>query len=267
MHFDLYVMIKEMITSENKKKFTYRLDIEYDGTNFQGWQIQPGERTIQAYFEAATERLIGEEISVMAAGRTDAGVHAKGQVAHFRCDRYRDPDVVLRALNAQLPPDIRVLRASFESADFHARYSAKWRGYCYRISRNSRAIGRQYAWNCPHKCNLEVLQNAARIIIGDHSFQSFAHESEKESHYLSAVYRADWTLSNDDLEFQIEANRFLHGMVRFLVGTFIDVGRGKIDINEFSRIIEAHDVREAGPKAPACGLTLETVGYGSWPER
>jgi tRNA pseudouridine38-40 synthase len=245
---------------------TYRLDLEYDGTNFQGWQQQPEERTIQACVEAAIEKLFGQHIPVIGAGRTDAGVHAVGQVAHFRTPCTRDTQTILRALNAMLPPDVRIRMVSLALAGFHARYSAKWRGYRYRIVRRPLAIGRQYAWLCEKDLDIARLHQVAQAIMGGCRFQAFAHASEKESHYLSTIYRADWVEDDPFVDFHVEANRFLHGMVRFLVGTFVDVGRGKISIDEFRQIMESQNVRMAGPKAPAQGLTLIAVGYNPWRE-
>jgi tRNA pseudouridine38-40 synthase len=248
----------------NRDQFNYRLDVEYDGTHFSGWQIQPGERTVQACFEAAVERLFHAPLSVMAAGRTDAGVHAEGQVAHFRAGLYRPPETVCRALNAMLPDDVRVKTVSMAAPDFHARYSANWRAYRYRIAREPVALGRAYCWYCSHRLNLDAMQAAAAHVRGNHCFRSFAHTSEKEMHYLSSVYRADWIARGEFLDFHIEANRFLHGMVRLLVGTFVSIGRGKYTPDRMPEIIEALDIRHSGPKAPAGGLTLMAVGYEPW---
>jgi len=244
---------------------SYRLDLEYDGTRFSGWQLQPDQRTVQGVIEAAILELFGEDVNVFAAGRTDAGVHATGQVAHFRVNRGRPPEVVLRALNAKLPPDVRIHAVSVVPPEFHARFSAKWRAYSYRIALRSLAIGRQYAWICPYRLDLEAMQHAASLILGDHCFQSFSHPSEGETHYLSTVHLAQWRDRESVYEFHIEANRFLHGMVRLLVGTIVGVGRGKIGADRISEILAARDVTRAGPKAPACGLTLVNVGYKPWP--
>lgn len=248
------------------KRHTYRLDIEYDGTDFAGWQCQPRQRTVQECLQRAVLELFGEAVPVIGAGRTDAGVHASGQVAHFRVDRFRSPTVVVRALNALLPPDVRVLQSTIASSDFHARYSAQWRGYRYRIACKPVALGRSYCWTCPHSLELEPMQEAARLILGSHRFKAFAHASEKESHYLSTVYRAEWVRRDPFVEFHVVANRFLHGMVRLLVGTFVSIGRGKIEMETLRQIMAAEDVRQAGPKAPGAGLTLMTVGYEPWRE-
>ena len=245
----------------------YRLTVEYDGTEFAGWQIQPRERTVQRALEDAVRVLFQESVNVSAAGRTDAGVHATGQVVHFRTQTYRTPHVVIYGLNANLPPDVRVKSAEIVEPDFHARFSARWRSYAYRISRAPTAVARMYCWQCPFELNVSTMQVAARDILGSHDFRAYAHEMENETHYLCDVYRAEWAANNGQLEFQIEANRFLHGMVRLLVGTFVNIGRGKLSPDGLRDILESRDIRNAGPKAPPTGLTLESVGYRAWPER
>jgi tRNA pseudouridine38-40 synthase len=243
---------------------TFRLDLEYDGSEFQGWQLQPNVRTVQGSIEQALATLFGEAVIVHGAGRTDAGVHALGQVAHFRTSLSRSPSTILRALNALLPDDIRIRDVSIASSDFHARFSARWRAYRYRIALRPIALMRHTAWW--HSKHLEIcpMQDAADYILGDHCFRTFAHHNELEKHYLSTCYRAEWREQGPYLDFYIEANRFLHGMVRFLVGTIVDIGRGKIDVEIFRKMLAAEDVALAGPKAPARGLTLMSVGYKPW---
>jgi tRNA pseudouridine38-40 synthase len=219
---------------------------------------------VQDCLQQAAARLFGEPVVVIGSGRTDAGVHARRQVAHFIAHSRRAPKVVLRALNSLLPDDIRVIRAEIADADFHARYSARWRYYRYRIARRPVALGRAYSWECPFSLALEPMQQAAQHILGDHVFRSFAHESEKEQHYLSTVYQAEWIERGPVCEFHIAANRFLHGMVRFLVGTFVEIGRGKRAAQDLSAVLSAGDVRQAGAKAPARGLMLMEVGYTPW---
>jgi len=249
---------------DDRGRLTYRLDLEYDGTNFSGWQYQPGERTVQGVLENAVVRLFPDSTRISAAGRTDAGVHATGQVAHFRSTGLREPGTVHKALNALLPADLCVIGVRMEDPAFHARFSAKWRGYSYKIARKPLAIGRAFCWQYCHRLNVAEMQSAARMILGDHCFLSFAHESEKERHYLSSVYHSEWQENDQYLIYCIEANRFLHGMVRFLVGTFVSIGRGKFGAEQIQTILRAQDVRLAGAKVPAQGLTLTVVGYENW---
>jgi len=242
----------------------YRLDIEYDGTDFSGWQFQLNMRTVQGCLESELTRLFGEKITAIGASRTDAGVHAAGQVVNFESHLERPPKVIIEALNALLPADIRVTAAGFAQTDFHARYDALWRAYRYRIALHPIALGRMYSWHCPHELNIKPMQSAVSYIQGEHVLRSFAHDSDKEKHYLSYVYRADWIQTYPYLEFHITANRFLHGMVRLLVGTFVDIGRGKKSPSELKKILDSQDVRLAGPKAPAAGLTLLRTSYEPW---
>jgi len=242
----------------------YRIDLEYEGTRFAGWQFQPGEQTVQDCLQKAAGRLFGETIVVIGSGRTDAGVHARRQVAHFVTSNRREPDVVLRALNSLLPDDVRVIHAEIADADFHARYRACWRYYRYRIATQPVALGRAESWECPFHLQLSAMQQAVPQILGDHMFRSFAHDNPKERHYRSTVYSAEWIEHDPFYEFHIAANRFLHGMVRFLVGTFVEIGRGKRPPQDLSVVLFALDVRQAGAKVPARGLTLMDVGYMPW---
>ncbi|MBI5059142.1 tRNA pseudouridine(38-40) synthase TruA [candidate division KSB1 bacterium] len=247
-----------------RPKWNYRLDLEYDGTDFSGWQWQDGERTVQGCVEDAVARLYSAGIRVSAAGRTDAGVHATGQVAGFRTDVEREPATAVRALNSHLPPDMRILSVSKAESDWHPRFSAKWRSYEYCISKSPRSIGRAYSWYLPRVLNVERMNEAAGYLRGSHSFRAFAHESPAEKHYLSDVYRIDWEEDDNNYVFRIAANRFLHGMVRLLVGTFANVGRGKIGPESVTEILNSHDVRNSGMKVPAAGLVLTGVGYAPW---
>jgi tRNA pseudouridine38-40 synthase len=245
---------------------TYRLDLEYDGTDFAGWQWQPEKRTVQGCLEYAVEVLFQERATVLSAGRTDAGVHATGQVAHVRTASYREPRAVLFGLNSNLPPDVRIQSATVVDRFFHARHSAMWRGYVYRIAPRPLAVGRAYCWQCSFPLNLDTMREAAPHLLGSHSFRAFAHATAKESHYLSDVYRVDWIEREPFVELHIEANRFLHGMVRLLVGTFVAIGRAKMEPRAMAEIIASQDIRQSGQKAPASGLTLVKVGYHDWPE-
>jgi tRNA pseudouridine38-40 synthase len=254
-----------MFTDSAESK-TYRLLIEYDGTDFCGWQVQDSVRTVQGCLEEALTSLFSNKLTVIGAGRTDAGVHAKGMVAHFKADGKREPDVVLRALNATLPPDARVLDVCVEKPVFHARFSAKWRSYEYHIFSSPRAIGRQYGWFLPGKPDIETLRRLATEIIGDHCFRSFAHTRPDEPHYRSIIYRSEWKADQKGFVYHIEGIRFLHGMVRLLVGTMLDIARGSMQVTSLQEIIAREDVRFAGTKAPAQGLTLTAVGYHEWPQ-
>lgn len=247
------------------ERTTYRIDLQYDGTDFAGWQLQPDVRTVQGCLEDAVQVLFQERATVLAAGRTDAGVHATGQVAHVRTVNVRPVHDVLFGLNSNLPSDVRLQRVEIADTAFHARHSAKWRGYVYRIATAPVAVGRAYCWQSPFELDIDAMRAGSQLLLGSHSFRAYAHEAKKESHYLSDVYQAEWTSNGEFLEFRIHANRFLHGMVRLLVGTLVTVGRGKLEPGAISEILRSEDVRRSGQKAPASGLTLEKVGYLPWP--
>ena len=175
------------VNESHGNRTTYRLNLQYDGTEFAGWQLQPDVRTVQRCLEDAIEILFQERATVLSAGRTDAGVHATGQVAHVRTAVYREPRAVLFGLNANLPADIRIQQVTIAGDLFHARFSGRWRGYVYRIARRPMAVGRAYFWQCPFDLNVPAMRLAAKSILGSQSFRAFAHESPREEHYLSDV--------------------------------------------------------------------------------
>jgi tRNA pseudouridine38-40 synthase len=250
-----------------ERSLTYRLDLEYDGTDFAGWQFQAGQRTVQGCLEDAVSRLFAAHSRISSAGRTDAGVHATGQVASFQSALERPADSLHRALNNHLPPDIRVHQARLMPADFHARFSARWRGYEYSIAKHPLAVGRHYAWHYSVELDVAAMQQAAAVLIGSHDFRAYAHFNPAERHYLSDVYYTEWSENIDYYKFTIRANRFLHGMVRLLVGTFVKVGRGKIAPAAVLDILSSKDNRNSGQKVPSSGLVLCEVGYFDWPAK
>ncbi len=238
-----------------------KLIIEYDGTKFFGWQYQKNQRTVQHELEAAIERITLEKVTTHAAGRTDAGVHARGQVVNFRLNKAMNTAVLQKGLNAVLPPDVRIRHAEIAEDLFHARFSAKERRYRYYIATRPLAIGRQYYWFYPHPLDWDAMQAACALIAGCHNFQSFCPSKLDKDHYLCDVRKAVWLAEGPVRIFEIHANRFLHHMVRCLVGTFVQLGRGRIPSDEFKNILESQDRRKAGYTAPAHGLVLEEVLY------
>ena len=238
-----------------------KLVIEYDGSLFHGWQIQPGLRTVQDEIEKALRPILQQKINLIGAGRTDAGVHALGQVANFETENLQDAETIRKSLNGILPDDIIVNQTEEADLNFNARYSAKSRVYKYRVYRGRTAIQRKLTWQVSYRLNLETLIQATKEIEGEHDFTSFCQaESTKESN-LCRVQRAFWQEEEAELTFLIEADRFLHNMVRNLVGTLIEVARGYFSVSDFDRIMEAKDRRKAGPTAPAHGLYLMEVKY------
>jgi tRNA pseudouridine38-40 synthase len=268
---------------------TWKVTLAYDGTDFQGWQVQPGFATIQGELQAALGRITGESPLPQGSGRTDAGVHALAQVASFTLRAPIPSENLHRALNRTLPPSIRISEARTVPSTFHARHSAIAKTYEYRIFRGGDCppFLSRYVYACPWPLDLDKLQACARSFEGEHDFRSFAASdpdlSERESSARSeenedgevlriapmstvrTIYSSAWEpRATDDgaqLVYRVRGNGFLHHMVRNLVGTMIDVGRGQLAIKEIPRILAACDRSAAGPTAPARGLFLHSVEY------
>ena len=251
----------------------WKLVLSYDGTDFHGWQVQPDRTTIQGTLADAIERITGERVLPQGSGRTDAGVHALGQVASFALAAPIPAANFHRALNRALPASIRVLETVSVPADFHARHMAVGKRYEYRIFRGeicppwiSRYV---FALNWP--LNVEAMREAAAGVIGQHDFASFAAsdpdltERSSEDEGMSTVktiFSSGWDeVEGELLVYRVHGSGFLHHMVRNLVGTFLDVGRGHIAASDVKRILEARSRTEAGATAPARGLFLLSVDY------
>jgi tRNA pseudouridine38-40 synthase len=241
-----------------------KLLIEYDGTNYLGWQVQPKGPTIQGILEDKIKLLTGESIQLFGSGRTDAGVHALGQVAHFKTQSRMDLRSMQRALNSLLPRDIVIQKIEEVEEGFHARKHAKSKVYEYRIlNRNLRsAFHRGYVWHIPQKLDLMKMKRATAHLIGEHDFSSFRSVGTPTRTAVRRVPRAGWKRGRGGLiRFEIEANGFLKQMVRSIVGTLVEVGKGKINPEEFQKILTSKDRKKAGPTAPAHGLFLKEVKY------
>jgi len=242
-----------------------RLRLHYDGGGFAGWQLQPDERTVQGELEAALARLTGSSPRVVAAGRTDTGVHATGQVVALTVPEKWQPAELRRALNAVLPRDVWVADAVEAAADFHARYDAVARAYVYRlgtagVSRSPFLRGKCWAFGAD--LPLDVLQDAAQRVVGEHSFRAFAKAGQPERGEMCTVYRADWRPWLDvGVTFHVAANRFLHHMVRYLVGTMVDVARGRRPVTDIDVLLANEAGVETSPPAPPEGLYLTHVYY------
>lgn len=258
----------------------WRLTLAYDGSDFQGWQVQRDCPTVQGTLAEALEQVTGERVLPQGCCRTDAGVHAHGQVTSFHLRAAIPAENLQRALNRTLPSSIRVMHAELAAPDFHARHSARGKTYEYRVFRGSicpPALAR-YVHDSPWKFDVEAMRTAARIIVGEHDFTSFAaSEPELSSRtsepapepksMLRRISCSDWaeqaTGSDADtlLVYRVHGSGFLHHMVRNLVGTFIDVGRGRIAPDALHSILLARDRAAAGPTAPPQGLFLISVDY------
>ena len=238
-----------------------KLTIEYDGTDFAGWQIQASERTVQGEMEKVLTTLLGKKTELVGSGRTDSGVHAFGQVANFVIEEEVDLPKLLHSLNSMLPTDIVIRELTEVPEDFHARYSAISRIYSYRIHLGRTALNHRHVWELPYDLSLDELKWCAEVIIGEHDFTSFCVAKSQKNDCSCEVMVADWKKVGRELLFHIEADRFLHTMVRSLVGTMVEVGRGFLPKEEFGEIVELKDRTEAGPTAPAKGLCLVAVRY------
>jgi len=264
----------------------WKLTLAYDGTDFHGWQIQPEHITIQGELHAAIERITGERVLPQGSGRTDAGVHARAQVVSFELSAPIPPENLHRALNRALPATIRVLSAEHAAPDFHARHSVHAKTYEYRIFQGeicppwlTRYV---YALNWP--LDISHIQQAAALIIGEHDFTSFAAsdpdltartphpeidpetndplDADAKTGNIRTIYSSSFTAEDNNLLiYRVRGNGFLHHMVRNLVGTFIDVGRGHIAPGDVPRILDQRSRSAAGATAPARGLFLDSVEY------
>ena len=238
-----------------------KLKIEYDGTDFHGWQIQPKLRTVQGEIQDKLETILGHKINLIGAGRTDVGVHALGQAANFKTTSELDKISIINGLNGLLPDDIVIKKIEEVDLNFNSRYDAKSRLYKYRIHLGRTAILRKHVWEVLYSLNLENILEATKKIQGEHDFSSFCVAESTKDNNACRVFSAIWEKSSDELIFKIEADRFLHAMVRSMVGTLIEVGRGYFSVSDFVNIMEAKDRKKAGPTAPACGLYLVEVKY------
>lgn len=243
----------------------YRLLLEYDGSDFFGWQFQPDQRTVQGKIEQALAELYGQSVQVCGAGRTDAGVHALGQVAHFDAPKRFELEVIQKAVNYYLPADVRVLGAAAAPLDFHARFSARWRWYRYRVFTRERAIERYYGWWTRFDFDTECLANAAATLLGEHDFSAFSCADTDTEDHRCQVHVSHWEQMEGEWHFHIIADRFLRHMVRCLVGTMMDAARGRFSVDYFREILESQRKNHAVFTAPGRGLCLMCVGYGPFP--
>lgn len=239
------------------------LGVEYDGTAYCGWQIQPHAPSIQHRLNEAIGRVADESIACIGAGRTDTGVHASGQVVHFDTNASREPRSWLLGINSNLPDDISVLNTWSVSDAFHARYSAIGRAYRYVIlnRRVRSALLRHRAWWVRDRLDIAAMRTAAASLIGEHDFSSFRAAGCQAHTAVRTIRRLDINCDGDLIVLTCEADAFLHHMVRNLVGSLVRVGKGEADAVWLARVLAQRDRRVAGITAPACGLTLTRVDY------
>lgn len=244
---------------------TYRLDIAYDGTGFSGWAVQPGMRTVQGELESALQRLFGERIGLTAAGRTDAGVHARAQVASFATAK-PPPQALAYALNGLTGPDLAILAAEPVADGFDARRDASSRRYRYRMELGSppSPFERGRALNWPHRFDRELLEACAAALPGLHDFTAFTPTETEHVRFERRVLEAGWADEHGSeriVHFEVEADAFMRSMVRVLVGTMLEVGSGRRSLADFTRLLEGAPRPAAGDTAAAHGLYLIAVTY------
>jgi tRNA pseudouridine38-40 synthase len=266
-------MIEKFQESSQAVQSGWKLVLAYDGTDFHGWQVQPGKATVQGTLAEAIERITGEQVLPQGSGRTDAGVHALGQVASFALSAPIPPANFHRALNRALPASVRVLSAAKVAADFHARHNAVGKRYEYRIFRGEICPPwlARYVYPLNWPLNLEAMREAAAAVIGEHDFSSFAASDPDLTQRTAngeifssvrTVFSSNWDEKEENLfVFRVHGTGFLHHMVRNLVGTFLDAGRGHIAPHDIRKILAARSRSAAGATAPARGLFLVSVDY------
>lgn len=245
---------------------TLKLTLQYDGTDYVGWQRQASGTSVQGLLEDALAPIDGGPVTVHGAGRTDAGVHALGQVCSFSLTASLEPARLTRALNAVLPPDIRVTGAEVAPDGFHARFSATGKIYDYRFVAGPvvSPFARRYVWHVVQRLDLPAMRAAAAMLVGEHDFAAFQAARSKVHTSVRTIRRIDWSgagTSEDPLVMQVEGNGFLRHMVRNIAGTLVEIGTGRRAAEAMAEILHARSRSEAGPTAPASGLFLRQVLY------
>ncbi len=239
----------------------YFIEIAYNGKNYFGWQRQPEQISVQQILEETLSTLLRKELKIMGAGRTDTGVHAKQLFAHFDFEALRNKEEFLFKINSFLPKDISIKNIFEVKEDAHARFDAVEREYEYIISQEKDPFSQDFAFQLKNKPDLELMNKAAELLLNHKDFQCFSRSKTDVKTYNCTIVKAFWKAKNNKLIFTITADRFLRNMVRAIVGTLLDVGFGKVSLDEFHKILDSKSREEAGASAPAHGLYLTKVVY------
>ena len=239
----------------------YVMQIEYDGSHYAGFQLQPDMPSIQGELEKALGGLYKVPVRVHPSGRTDAGVHALAQIVHFDAPRELRDLNLKAAMNRLLPRDIRVLRSGRTDTSFHARFSARKRTYRYTISTRETALDRDRVWQIFRSLDFPALQESAAVFEGEHDFTAFCSAQAEVKHKYCRIYRSFWEHEQDRYTYYIEGNRFLHSMVRSLTGTMVEVAKGRLEVRDLRRILESRSRSGDAVTAPPQGLFLLRVEY------
>lgn len=240
-----------------------RLVIEYDGANYVGWQVQPNGVSIQQRLNESIQSVTGETVSLHGSGRTDSGVHARAQVAHFDTAALMDASKFAVAMNMHLPRDIRVLHSEETDSSFHARFCAKEKTYRYtvQLGPHARVFTRTTALHIHTPLDIGNMQRAAAQCIGEHDFAAFMSAGSAMEHTVRTIFASEWNRDGAYLHYTVTGNGFLYNMVRILVGTMLEIGMGKRDVQNLSQAFLSANRSDAGPTAPPQGLTLMRVRY------
>ena len=240
-----------------------KLKIEYDGTDYCGWQIQPNGVSVQEVITAAIKKITGEDVKLIGSGRTDSGVHAAGQVAHFDTESGIPPEKFAHALNAVLPEDIKIISAELADDDFNARFSAKKKTYEYHmyVSEFSHPLKSRYAVWINYPLDIEKMNSAAKLFEGEHDFKCFLAANSSVKDTVRTIYKSEVKNCADEIVFSVTGNGFLYNMVRIMAGTLVAVGSGKLKESDVLKILESGERKFAGKTMPAKGLILKSVEY------
>lgn len=239
----------------------YFLEIAYDGTRFHGWQVQPNALSVQEVLDDCLSKVLRQPVSSTGSGRTDTGVHASQQFAHFDVAQPLAAQQVIYRLNRILPNDIAAINLYSVPDNAHARFDAHARTYHYYITCAKNPFRRYHAYYHSRPLDVEQMNAAAALLLQHEDFTTFSKVKGDTTHYRCSIYEAVWRQQGEELVFTIRANRFLRGMVRLLVGTLVDVGRGKLTVQQFGQIITSQDRSKSSGAAPAEGLFLAKVEY------
>lgn len=239
----------------------YFLSLAYNGNPYHGWQRQQNAHSVQEELELALSTILSEKIAITGSGRTDAGVHAEMQIAHFDSSKGLEKEMIVEKLNGLLPMTIAIHRCWEVHPQAHARFDAIWRSYSYHLHDHKSPFLEGLSYFYRPELNIEKMNLASEFLLGTQDFKSFSKVKTEVNHFKCEIVAAFWEKKNNSLIFNVKANRFLRGMVRALVGTLIDVGREKIDVSTFERIIAARNRVEAGRAVPPHGLYLTEVAY------
>lgn len=257
---DTYNTVQSM---DSNSAVTYRMTVSYDGKDFAGWQVQPGQRTVQGCIQEGLGKLMKHPVTIHGSGRTDSGVHATGQVFHFRAQTTIPIERMVKAINARLPNDIAILDAAQADPEFHARYDASEKTYRYRILNTPvrNPLLQHYAWHVMEKLDTDKIEKSLLHLIGAHDFAGFAASGSPRSTTVRTLSRAELFREGDEILLQFTADGFLYHMVRNLAGTLVEIGMGRKSPLWIDEILEGKDRSLAGKTAPPQGLYLIAVKY------